>query len=825
MRILVIAITLTLIFGVVQAQGPLPVPAEPGEGTMAVSQVQKLAPPDAGAFGYSMDTNGSTEGAILVVGAPNTTVDVVSHSGAVFIYRMDANGQWQFWQRINAPELRPMAFGYAVSVGGSGENARIAVNAPNGYYDAPVNKRVFVYRPIGDTWSLEAVLHNSEPATTSGGNFGEEISFSDDGMILAIRGHETGNSTSYNAALVHIYERSGSTWSGTSLIRAPDFIAEFGKRIEIVGSGNNALMAVTGSDSGLYLYHRPDGVWLLQQMLDPDNDGWGDDFAISGRPGKRIIAIGGSSWNGAVYIYRHNGSEWVNSDTLYSSQFLISTPYFQGFGGRVGLSGNANNATLYATIYSGSPNYWDLLLRIHVTPTSATLMQEIASPTPLDRKFVTDLMVSQSANGDAVFTNMPGHGTGTVYIFGNKIEVNVSPKVITVIEGGPGTSYALSLSSPPNADVMITADPDDGCELGMGTGQPITVMFTPENWNTPQTLVVQAPPDSIAEAPSSCTVTHSVVSEDTIYNGIIVSPVSVIVVDPPIGAPAILPYGHQSVATTEGGVNDSYMLILSSEPSGQVDLTITPDAQCDLGAGAGQAVTFMFSVEAWQMPALVTVNAADDALNEGTHTCTIGHSVSGPVEYAGMAVPGVTVTITDNDAANLITNGDFETAANAPWVIKNKTGDKVLCDTVTPSRAYAGSCAFKFKGGVIENASLTQNVDLTGVVFGPSDAVRLQAMVRGGALAKGKLRVRVVYAGGEDTVIKLALPATGAYALAESAWLLLESPDVQAITVTILHKSAIGSVWIDNVAMWHRPVIVLRGVPAAAVDVDGFRAP
>ena len=144
----------------------------------------------------------------------------------------------------------------------------------------------------------------------------------------------------------------------------------------------------------------------------------------------------------------------------------------------------------------------------------------------------------------------------------------------------------------------------------------------------------------------------------------------------------------------------------------------------------------------------------------------------------------------------------------------------MLCDTVTRRAAFAGSCAFKFKGGVSENASLTQNVDLSGVVFGQSDALRLQVMIDGGAAAKGKLKLRVLYAGGEDTVVKLALPTAGAYTLTESAWLLLESPEVQAITVTIQHKSAKGKVWVDNVALWHRPLIVLR-----ESTLDSFRAP
>jgi hypothetical protein len=282
--------------------------------------------------------------------------------------------------------------------------------------------------------------------------------------------------------------------------------------------------------------------------------------------------------------------------------------------------------------------------------------------------------------------------------------------------------------------------------------------------------------------------------------------------------------GHQSVSVTEGGAMDSYSITLMSKPTAPVQIYVMPDAQCNVGAGNGKPRTF--NIDPILMRTTVTVTAADDTLNEGTHQCVITHSVGGASEYAGLAVPDVTATITDNDAANLIANGDFE-SGTAPWKVKNKTGDKVLCDTATRSVAYAGSCAFKFKGGAGENALLTQTVGLTGVVFGPSDAIRLQAMVNSGAAAKGKLKLRVLYGNGEDTVIKLALPTTGAYALTESAWVLLDSESVAAITVAIQHRSTKGKVWVDDVALWHRPVIVLRGVPAPATgaDVDGFRAP
>lgn len=950
MRTFIVAVMLLMLFSVGRAQEPLPVPIEPREGAMAVSQVQKLAPPDAGKFGFSVDSTGNSEGDILVVGAPTTTVNSIAGAGAIFVYRMDAAGQWQFWQRVTVTPSTDASFGFSVSVTGSGSNARIAVGASNeahrGYWDG----RVYVFRIENDLWINEAALHDSTlPVSSFRENFGAAVALSDDGLTLAIGEPDAGSySDGQSPGLVHVYERSGTQWALNALISPPDGGLTLGRRIEIVGSGNAALMAISSRSSGLYLFHRPQGIWQPLQKLAPGDSSWGTgtEFAIAGPPGQRLIAIAElGTYNGGVYIFRHNGSAWVQSRLLTSTLFPISAPSSYGhFGYQIALSGDASNAMLYAMIEGTYAPQWQRVLRINLTPSSATLQEQILSPEPDEVGFTGNLFVSPGAPNNSLIVASPNLSTGMLHIFGNEAGVQVSPGTITVIEGSLGTSYVVSLSKAPTADVTITADPADGCDVGAGVGQPVTRTLTAANWSSPQTITVQVPPDNAPEAGSICLITHSAASADVAYNGIAVSTVHASVYDPPmdladigltdydtvsvaeggvsdsyrisllskptssvqvqalpdaqcdLGAGAGQAVGfvftvatwqtpttvtvmaaddaldegthtclishsvsgpaeydgmsvpnvvaliadndtppvyladitltnHQNVAVTEGGAADSYSISLVYEPASPVQIQALPDAQCDLGAGAGQAVTFDYSVAAWQTPAVVTVSAADDALNEGTHQCVITHSVGGATEYAGLAVPNVTATITDNDAANLIANGDFE-SGTAPWKVKNKTGDKVLCDTATRSVAYAGSCAFKFKGGAGENALLTQITDLTGVTFGPSDAIRLQAMVSGGAAAKGKLKLRVLYGNGEDTVIKLALPTTGAYALTESAWVLLDSESVAAITVAIQHRSTKGKVWVDDVALWHRPVIVLRGVPeaAASADMDGFRA-
>ena len=68
--------------------------------------------------------------------------------------------------------------------------------------------------------------------------------------------------------------------------------------------------------------------------------------------------------------------------------------------------------------------------------------------------------------------------------------VNVSKKTIALTEGGSAATYAVTLESPPTANVTVTVASDNPAV----TRSPATLTFTTQNWNTAQTVTV-APVD------------------------------------------------------------------------------------------------------------------------------------------------------------------------------------------------------------------------------------------------------------------------------------------------------------------------------------------
>jgi hypothetical protein len=102
--------------------------------------------------------------------------------------------------------------------------------------------------------------------------------------------------------------------------------------------------------------------------------------------------------------------------------------------------------------------------------------------------------------------------------------------------------------------------------------------------------------------------------------------------------------GNTSV--TEGGNTDTYSLVLKTQPTSDVIITLATNNQITLNQ-----TTFTFTTTNWNILQTVTVTAVDDTVTEGSHTTIINHTVSSSdTNYNGLTIPAVNVGIQDNDA-------------------------------------------------------------------------------------------------------------------------------------------------------------------------------
>ena len=378
-------------------------------------------------------------------------------------------------------------------------------------------------------------------------------------------------------------------------------------------------------------------------------------------------------------------------------------------------------------------------------------------------------------------------------------EVGVTPTSVDVAEGGATDSYDVVLSSAPTDIVTITITDDAQCDVSAPT-----LTFTSGDFSTPQTVTVTATDDAIAEGAHTCTITHAAASSDAAYNGDVPSPVTGNITDDDVAGVTVAPPTNATVE--EGGATDTYDVSLDSEPTGDVTITVTDDAQCDVSSP-----TLTFTSLNYMTAQTITVTATDDAVVEGAHTCTITHSAaSTDLAYDAIAVASVTGDITDNDIAvtDLLTNGDFELDAdtnNIPdgWTTTGQT--KAM--TCLVGQAHSGSCAGLIKGSLLQNRKIKQLVDYSGVTLAVGDTLDMAAFVKSTkSLAKVQFFVKVFADSSLVPLkVKLNVGQLVAYTEVNVPQLTLTSANVDKIVVMIKNRTLSGKALVDLAELLHTP--------------------
>lgn len=104
--------------------------------------------------------------------------------------------------------------------------------------------------------------------------------------------------------------------------------------------------------------------------------------------------------------------------------------------------------------------------------------------------------------------------------------VAVSAVSGTAIEGGEAVTYTLVLDAQPCDNVYVTLAPD--AELTVGANM---LVFTPQNWDTAQTMSVRAVADTTIDGAHDGVVSHAATSGDAGYDGVTIDEATVSIED------------------------------------------------------------------------------------------------------------------------------------------------------------------------------------------------------------------------------------------------------------------------------------------------------
>lgn len=221
------------------------------------------------------------------------------------------------------------------------------------------------------------------------------------------------------------------------------------------------------------------------------------------------------------------------------------------------------------------------------------------------------------------------------------VTVTASGGSTNIREGGVTDTFSVNLETAPASDVTITLD--GGTDI---SPSPSELIFTAENWLTPQVVTLTAIDDENFEGGDFSSVAFTASSADAGYNGLFINSFSVTVYD---NDGIIVTESGASTDVVEGGATDSFEIVLDQNPFSDLTIYLTTSTQYSLST-----TTLYFHFGDWDTPQTVTVSAVDDAFVEGIHTALVSSTISTfAFSYSYTEMQNITINITDNDAPSV----------------------------------------------------------------------------------------------------------------------------------------------------------------------------
>ena len=251
------------------------------------------------------------------------------------------------------------------------------------------------------------------------------------------------------------------------------------------------------------------------------------------------------------------------------------------------------------------------------------------------------------------------------------VSVSQSAGATLVTEGGTADGYSIVLDAEPSASVTITITAGAGIIVS-----PLTLVFSTLDWSTSQSVGVLAIDDAVVGGTHTSTITHTATGGG--YGPVAISSIVVKITDNDPASVTITESGG-STDLVEGGVEDSYDVVLGAQPAGTVVISVVHDQNVSTSVNS---LTFL--ANDWNTPQTVSVSAPDDAVVESLGTSLISHSASGG-GYGSVVIQDVIATVVDAQATFAIveSGGNTRVVEGGPSDTYNIVLDAEPTATVT----------------------------------------------------------------------------------------------------------------------------------------------
>jgi FG-GAP repeat len=274
-----------------------------------VEQMKLRPVEDCGFFGQAA----AMEGDRAALGAPGS-------QDAAYLFRFDG-WAWQEEAELVADDGRLGDFGWSISLSGDA----VVVGAP-GYYSGDSAGAAYVFRYNGSAWAQETKIQPADGE--SGEHFGSCVAMSGDALVVGAHLDDDNGSQSGSA---YVYRFDGQQWNQEQKLLASDAEVSdwFGCSVAIDGSivlvGANGCRVGDESGAGAAYVFRHDGTaWVEEAIIAASGgshlDAFGGSVALAGD-----TALIGATGNddaafdaGAAYVFQHDGLDWSQQQLLAS---------------------------------------------------------------------------------------------------------------------------------------------------------------------------------------------------------------------------------------------------------------------------------------------------------------------------------------------------------------------------------------------------------------------------------------------------------------------------------------------------------------------------
>ena len=296
-------------------------------------------------FGWAVAIDGDT----IAVGAFRDLDD----QGSVSVFSRTKNG-WAREAKLTASDGLPGdRFGVSVAVSGD----TLVVGADSDFSTFPDQGSAYVFTRVGKKWIEQAKLISSEPHVQA--LFGESVAIDGDIVVVgAFQDSVVRDNVVYgDQGAAYVFVRSGTSWTQEARLTPSDggFRDFFG--VSVAVHGNTAVVGAYHSNVGqnveqgaAYVYTRSGTIWVEEAKLTALAGGpeanFGISVAIQGDTvavGAWLEDVGGTTNQGAVYMFARSGTTWTEQLTLTASDAAA----WDTFGRSVAIDGD--------TLVVGSP--------------------------------------------------------------------------------------------------------------------------------------------------------------------------------------------------------------------------------------------------------------------------------------------------------------------------------------------------------------------------------------------------------------------------------------------------------------------------------------